>query len=80
VSAHCAEGDFRDYFGANYTDYQFLGRPWRLDVQGLRGDAGISNWLLGAAHPFYTDEQRFAWRAVALDHQDIYSFRRSNDT
>jgi len=80
VSAHWAEGDFRDYFGANYTDYQFLGRPWRLDVQGLRGDAGISNWLLGAAHPFYTDEQRFAWRAVALDHQDIYSFRRSNDT
>src|SRR4051812_31261892 len=80
VSAHWAEGDFRDYFGANYTDYQFLGRPWRLDVQGLRGDAGISNWLIGAAHPFLTDEQRIAWRAVALDHQDIYGFRRSNDT
>ncbi len=80
VSAHWAEGDFRDYFGANYTDYQFLGHPWRLDLQGLRGDAGISTWLLGAAHPFFTDEQRFAWRAVALDHQDIYSFRRSNDT
>ena len=80
VSAHWAEGNFRDYFGANYTDYQFLGHPWRLDLQGLRGDAGVSNWLLGAAHPFYTDEQRFAWRAVALDHQDIYSFRRSNDT
>jgi len=80
VSAHWAHGDFRDYFGANYTDYQFLGRPWRLDLQGLRGDAGISNWLVAAAHPFLTDEQRFAWRAVALDHQDIYSFRRSNDT
>ena len=80
VSAHWAQGDFRDYFGANYTDYQFLGRPWRLDLQGLRGDAGISNWLVGAAHPFFTDEQRFAWRAVALDHQDIYSFRRTNDT
>jgi hypothetical protein len=80
VSAHWAHGDFRDYFGANYTDYQFLGRPWRLDLQGLRGDAGISNWLVGAAHPFLTDEQRFAWRVVALDHQDIYSFRRSNDT
>lgn len=80
VSAHWAHGDFRDYFGANYTDYQFLGRPWRLDLQGLRGDAGISNWTVGAAHPFLTDEQRFAWRAVALDHQDIYSFRRSNDT
>lgn len=80
VSARWAHGDFRDYFGANYTDYQFFGHPWRLDLQGLRGDAGISNWLVGAAHPFLTDEQRFAWRAVGLDHQDLYSFRRSNDT
>ncbi|MBK5189488.1 MAG: hypothetical protein JJD97_14690 [Gemmatimonadaceae bacterium] len=80
VSAHWAHGKYRDYFGANFADYQFLGRPWRLDLQGLRGDAGISNWLVGAEHAFLTDEQRFAWRAVALDHQDIYSFRRSNDT
>jgi hypothetical protein len=80
VSAHWAHGKFRDYFGANYTDYQFLGRPWHLDLQGLRGDAGISSWLVGAEHPFLTDEQRFAWHAVALDHQDLYSFRRSNDT
>jgi hypothetical protein len=80
VTAHWAHGEFRDYFGANYTDYQFLGKPWHLDLQGLRGDAGISNWLIGAAHPFLTDEQRFAWRALWLDHQDIYSFRRSNDT
>jgi len=80
ATAHWAHGKYRDYFGANYTDYQFLGRPWHLDLQGLRGDAGISNWLVGAEHPFLTDEQRFAWRGVALDHQDIYSFRRSNDT
>jgi hypothetical protein len=80
ATAHWAHGEFRDYFGANYTDYQFLGKPWHLDLQGLRGDAGISNWLVGAAHPFLTDEQRFAWRAEGLDHQDIYSFRRSNDT
>ncbi|HEY7861134.1 MAG TPA: hypothetical protein VIB98_06780, partial [Gemmatimonadaceae bacterium] len=77
---HWAHGKYRDYFGASYTDYQFLGRPWHLDLQGLRGDAGISSWLIGAEHPFLTDEQRFAWRAVALDHQDLYSFRRSNDT
>ena len=76
VSVHWAEGTFRDYFGANYTDYQLFGRAWRLDIQGLRGDAGIGNWLVGVAHPFFTDEQRFAWRAVGLDHQDIYGFRR----
>ncbi|MDQ2930251.1 MAG: hypothetical protein M3Y05_05440 [Gemmatimonadota bacterium] len=80
LSAHWAHGKYRDYFGANYTDYQFLGRPWHLDLQALRGDAGISSWLVGAEHPFLTDEQRFAWRGVALDHQDIYSFRRTNDT
>jgi hypothetical protein len=80
VSAHWAHGKFRDYFGARYTDYQFLGRPWRLDLAGLRGDAGINSWLIGAEHPFLTDEQRFAWRAVTLDNQDIYSFRRANDT
>ena len=80
LSAHWAHGKYRDYFGANYTDYQFLGKPWHLDLQALRGDAGISSWLVGAEHPFLTDEQRFAWRGVALDHQDIYSFRRTNDT
>jgi hypothetical protein len=80
ATAHWAHGKYRDYFGANYTDYQFLGKPWHLDLQGLRGDAGISNYVVGAEHPFLTDEQRFAWRAVTLDHQDIYSFRRSNDT
>ena len=80
VSAHWAHGDYRDYFGANYSDYQFLGKPWRLDLQALRGDAGISSWLVGAEHPFLTDEQRFAWRGIALDRQDIYSFRRTNDT
>lgn len=80
LSAHWAHGKYRDYFGANYTDYQFLGKPWHLDLQALRGDAGISSWLVGAEHPFLTDEQRLAWRGVALDHQDIYSFRRTNDT
>ncbi|MEO7040446.1 MAG: hypothetical protein ABI446_14295 [Gemmatimonadaceae bacterium] len=80
VSAHWAHGRFRDYVGARYADYQFLGRPWHFGLQALRGDAGISNWLIGVGHPFLTDEQRFAWGAVALDHQDIYSFRRTNDT
>jgi hypothetical protein len=80
VSAHWAHGKYRDYFGANYTDYQFLGRPWRLDLQGLRGDVGVGNWLVRTEHGFLTDEQRFAWRVVALDHQDFYSFRRFNDT
>ncbi|MBA2686359.1 MAG: BamA/TamA family outer membrane protein [Gemmatimonadaceae bacterium] len=80
VSAHWAHGKYRDYWGASYTDYQFLGKPWHLDLQALRGDAGISNWLVGAEHRFLTDEQRFAWRGVILDHQDIYSFRRTNDT
>jgi hypothetical protein len=80
VSAHWSHGDIRDYWGLRYTDYQFLGRPWHLDLAGLRGDAGISNWLVDGEHPFLTDEQRVAWRVIAQDRQDLYEFRRASDS
>ena len=78
--AHWAHGKYRDYFGANYTDYQFLGRPWHLDLQATARRCGDQQLARRRGASLLTDEQRFAWRAVALDHQDLYSFRRSNDT
>jgi hypothetical protein len=52
---------YRDGIGGRLTHYQFLGRPYQLNFQGLRRDVG-SHWDLDVSHPFYTDLQRIAWR------------------
>ncbi|HUR92143.1 MAG TPA: hypothetical protein VMY38_05660 [Gemmatimonadaceae bacterium] len=67
--------DFRDSYTARVTDYQFMGRPYQLTVEGGRLQLG-KEWLVDASHPFLTDLQRIAWR-VAGGEQDRYArFRR----
>lgn len=55
---------YRDVYRANITDYQFLGRPYQLSLDGTRNEVGGS-WSAVATHPFFTDLQRTAWRASA---------------
>ena len=55
---------YRDGIGGRFTHYQFLGRPYQLNFQGLRRDVG-SHWDMDVSHPFYTDLQRVAWRTSA---------------
>jgi hypothetical protein len=52
---------FRDAFGGRLIDYQFIGLPWIMAVQGELASLGAS-WLVEGAHPFLTDLQRVAWR------------------
>jgi len=52
--------------GFRMSDYQFLGRPYQLDVQGDWGQRS-SGWLVDASHAYLTDLQRIAWE-VGLGH------------
>src|SRR5919197_716170 len=48
--------------GFRMSDFQFLGRPYQLDVEGGWGDRA-SGWLVDASHGYLTDLQRVAWEA-----------------
>ena len=46
--------------GVRATDYQFLKKPYQLDVQANWG-LHTSSWLIDAFHAYLTDLQRVAW-------------------
>ena len=48
--------------GFRASDFQFLGRPYQLDVQGDWGQR-TSAWLVDASHGYLTDLQQIAWEA-----------------
>jgi hypothetical protein len=58
------EPGYRDGFGGRYGHQQLFGRPYSLDLELERMTRG-DRWLVEAAHPFYTDIQRIAWRMRA---------------
>ncbi len=68
---------FRDIYSGRFTDYQFLGRPYQLNVQGGRRELG-SDWDTELSHPFVTDLQRLSWRTTAGNSDGYYYFRRPN--
>src|SRR5690348_9899614 len=76
AAAAWGDGVFRDRYAVHVTDYQFLGRPYMLDVLGERGDAGISSWSIEAAHRYLTDLQRIAWRVNGGDRNELFDFQR----
>ena len=53
---------FATAIGGRFVDNQFLGRPYTLAAKAHQNPLG-DDWLVDATHPFYTDIQRFAWRA-----------------
>ncbi len=48
--------------GFRASDFQFLGRPYQLDVEGDWGQR-TSAWLVDASHGYLTDLQQIAWEA-----------------
>ena len=52
--------------GFRMSDFQFLGRPYELDLQADWGQR-TSGWLIDASHAYLTDLQRIAWE-VGLGH------------
>ena len=69
---------FRDNFTAKIIDYQFLGRPYQLMVEGARNELGGS-WGFELNHPFLTDLQRVSWRTTAGSREDYRYFRRDDN-
>lgn len=67
--------NFRDNFAAQVIDYQFLGRPYQLILDGARNELG-GNWGFELSHPFLTDLQRISWRTTAGSREDYRYFRR----
>ena len=62
VEASWRQGFFyRDGWGARVTDFQFLGRPYVLNVDARRQPLG-GEVLAQLSHPYLTDLQRIAWR------------------
>ncbi len=78
VVVQWAQGDLRDTYGAHVIDYQFLGRPWHLDVSAIREELGVSGWSVDMSHPFLTDPQRVAWRVAAEHRSDVFGFLQSD--
>ncbi|MGI8546025.1 MAG: BamA/TamA family outer membrane protein [Gemmatimonadaceae bacterium] len=68
----------RDTYRGSLTDYQFLGRPYQLSLQGSRNEIGGS-WDALITHPFFTDLQRRSWRASAGSLSGYLSFNRRGD-
>jgi len=68
---------FRDTYAGRFVDYQFLGRPYQLLVQGGRRELG-SDWATELSHPFLTDLQKISWRTTAGNLDNYYYFRRQD--
>ena len=76
VAAEWSQGKIsRDELAARVVDYQLLGRPYQLTLEGARRDLG-SSWLFEARHAFLTDLQRVAWRATRGESHDYLAFLR----
>ena len=68
---------FRDNFEAQIVDYQFLGRPYQLELDGARNELG-GNWGVQLSHPYLTDLQRISWRTTMGSREDYRYFRRGD--
>jgi hypothetical protein len=65
----------RDVYSAKVIDYQFLGRPYQLRMEGGRRELG-SDWGTELSHPFLTELQRISWRTTAGNSRGYFGFRR----
>ena len=79
VAAEWRDNEVRDTYAARVVDYQFLGRPYVLAVEGARREIGFSSWAAELSHPFLTDRQRIAWRATARESREVFHFLHPGD-
>ena len=63
-------GFYRDLYAIRLVDYQLMGRPYQLALEGARRPQG-HNWSGEFTHPFYSDLQRVAWR-LSMGELDQY--------
>jgi len=66
---------FRDNFSAQIVDYQFLGMPYQLALEGQRNELG-GDWGFELSYPFLSDFQKISWRTTAGSREEYRYFRR----
>jgi hypothetical protein len=74
------DGRVRDEYAFRGVDHQFLGRHYVFAVWLARRDQGMGEWTTDLSHPFFTDQQRFAWRASAGSNRELFEFQRNDTT
>jgi hypothetical protein len=78
VAGEWRDGTSRDTYAIHGVDHQFLGRHYVLAASYGRRDHGMADWVADLSHPFFTDQQRFAWRASAGGSRELFEFRRTD--
>jgi len=73
------EGTSRDTYAIHGVDHQFFGRHYVFAGSFARRDHDMADWTADLSHPFFTDQQRFAWRASAGGLRELFEFRRVGD-
>jgi hypothetical protein len=76
VVAKWRDGTTRDTYEVRGVDHQFLGRHYVIAGSYGRRDHDMGDWSADLSHPFFTDQQRFAWRASAGGLRELFEFRR----
>ncbi len=66
---------YRDGYAVRLTDYQFMRRPYQLNAFAERRRVGEA-WWADLTHPYYTDLQRVAWRAVVGNSNEFLELTR----
>jgi hypothetical protein len=79
IAGEWRDGKTRDTYAVRGVDHQFLGRHYVFAASYARRDHGMGDWTVDLSHPFFTDQQRFAWRASAGELRELFEFRRVAD-
>jgi hypothetical protein len=76
IAGQWRDGTTRDTYAVRGIDHQFLGRHYVFAGSYARRDHDMGDWGADLTHPFFTDQQRFAWRASAGELRELFEFRR----
>jgi hypothetical protein len=79
IAGEWRDGRTRDTYAFRGVDHQFLGRHYVFEASYARRDHGMGDWTVDLSHPYFTDQQRFAWRASAGELRELFEFRRVAD-
>lgn len=69
--------EYRDGFGARFTNYQLNGKPWTLNLEAERYPLGGS-WEAAVHAPFYSELRPRSWYIGAVMQDRFYPFQREN--
>ena len=65
---------YRDRYALNLIDYDFLAKPYRLQVDAIRQPEG-GQWDVALTHPFLSELQRAAWVVAGGSQRIFYGFQ-----